>query len=54
MRDAQKLRYRDSKLADTTALTGGLWLARPKRDRATLQRALKMLGQRKLADGLGR
>jgi hypothetical protein len=54
MRDAQKLRYRDSELADTTALTGGLWLARPKRDRATLQRALKMLGQRKLADGLGR
>ena len=52
--DAHKLRYRDSSLADTTALTGGLWLARPKRDRSALERALKMLGQRELAYGLGR
>ena len=52
--DARKLRYANPALPDTTALSGGLWLARPKRDRATLQRALKMLGQRKLADGLGR
>ena len=54
MADAQKLRYRNSTLDDTTALTGGLWLARPKRDRVALERALKMLGQRKLADGLRR
>jgi hypothetical protein len=50
--DARKLRYADPEVADTTALSGGFWLARPRRDRAALGRALGMLGARALAEGL--
>jgi hypothetical protein len=52
--DARKLRYANPALPDTTALSGGLWLARPKRDRAALGRAFGMLGARDLQRGLGR
>ena len=51
--DARKLRYANPAVADTTAITGGFWLARPRRDRAALGRALGMLGARELARGLG-
>jgi hypothetical protein len=50
--DARKLRYADPGVADTTAISGGFWLARPRRDRAALGRALGMLGARALAEGL--
>ncbi len=52
--DARKLRYANPAVPDTTALSGGLWLARPKRDRAALGRAFGMLGARDLQRGLGR
>ena len=51
--DVRKLRYANPAAPDTTAVTGGLWLARPRRDRAALGRALGMLGARELARGLG-